>query len=155
MKKSFLSLVILGASLAAAPALAQGPVALEGSVQVERNVVENGQTKTVLAAPEKVVPGDRLIFKTAYRNTSSAPIQKFVVTNPVPAAVMVAADSAATLDVSVDGAKTWGKLAALKVANADGTMRPATNADITHVRWTLPVIAAGENGALAYNAIVR
>ena len=155
MKKSFLSLVILGASLAAAPALAQGPVALEGSVQVERKVVENGQTKTVLAAPEKVVPGDRLIFKTAYRNTSSAPIQKFVVTNPVPAAVMVAADSAATLDVSVDGAKTWGKLAALKVANADGTMRPATNADITHVRWTLPVIAAGENGALAYNAIVR
>lgn len=155
MKKSFLSLVILGASLAAAPALAQGPVALEGSVQVERNVVENGQTKTVLAAPEKVVPGDRLIFKTAYRNTSSAPIQKFVVTNPVPAAVMVAADSAATLDVSVDGAKTWGKLAALKVANADGTMRPATNADITHVRWTVPVIAAGENGALAYNAIVR
>jgi hypothetical protein len=57
--------------------------------------------------------------------------------------------------VSVDGGKSWGKLAALTIANADGSIRPAAHSDVTHVRWVLETIAAGAQGRLTYPAIIR
>ena len=153
--KTFVSLAALFAMVPAAPALAEGLVSLDGNVVVQRTVVENGVSKTVYEAPEKVVPGDKLIFSTDYQNNTGETVEQFVVTNPVPGAVMVAPESASELDVSVDGGANWGKLAELEVTLEDGSVRTASAADVTHVRWVLPVIANGEKGSLAYNAIVR
>ena len=100
-------------------------------------------------------PGRRVNFSTQYRNTGAEKVDNFVVTNPIPAGVMLAPEGAATLDVSVDGGKTWGKLASLQVADGKGGQRAASNADVTHVRWTLPVLTPGTTGTLTYNAIVR
>lgn len=138
-------------------AKAQGasPMELVGDVKVDKQVVENGKTKHVLVAPNVVVPGDRLLFSTAYRNTGAEPVKDFVVTNPLPAGVMLSDDGAAALTVSVDGGKTWGKLAQLTAADAQGARRAAQAGDVTHVRWTLPLIAPGASGTLTYNAIVR
>ena len=82
-------------------------------------------------------------------------MQNFVVTNPVPAGIAIAANDAATLTVSVDGGKTWGKLAALSVKDARGVARAAQAGDVTHVRWIVASIAPGAGGSLAYHAIVK
>lgn len=149
-------LCLLAATTPAAAAPAEtGPVELKGDVKVERILSENGRQQRVLAEPKVVVPGDRLVFATSYHNASATLVKDFIVTNPVPAGVMLAPDSAGMLDVSVDGGKTWGKLAALTVADGAGGRRAAQAGDVTHLRWTLSTLAPGAKGTLTYNAIVR
>lgn len=157
MKRSWI-LGLLGAvaiTAGAVPALAVAqPVELKGDVKLDKLVTVGGQTQHVYSAPEVVVPGDRLLFSTAYRNAGTAPVKNFVVTNPIPAGVTLASEGAEMHEVSVDGGKTWGKLAALTVP-AGTTRRAAVPSDVTHLRWTLAVLAPGAQGSVTYNAIVR
>ena len=152
---AFFACVAIFAAVPATAFAAPGAVVLKGDVKVETTVVEKGVEKTVLATPKVVVPGNRLVFSTSYRNESASPVQNFVVTNPVPEGIAVAAPDAANLVVSVDGGKSWGKLAALAVKDAKGVARPAQAADVSHVRWTLATIAPGAAGAVAYHAVVK
>ena len=155
LSTSFLASVAIFAALPVAAFAAPGAVVLKGDVKVETTVVEKGVETIVLVTPKVVVPGNRLLFSTSYRNDSAAPVQNFVVTNPVPEGIAVASPDAASLTVSVDGGKTWGKLAALSVKDAKGVARSAHAGDVTHVRWTLATIAPGAGGAVAYHAIVK
>ena len=146
---------LLAQPAAPAPAQAASPVELVGDVRVIKVTVVNGQEKQELIEPKVVIPGDKLVFTTRYRNTGKLPVNDFVVTNPLPGAVMLSPEGAASHVVSVDGGKTWGALAALQVADAQGAKRPASAADVTHLRWTLPLLQPGASGVLTYNAIVR
>ena len=141
------------------PAVAQAaasPIALIGDVKAEKVVTApDGTERTELVEPTTIIPGDRLIFGTDYAHNGAEIVNNFVVTNPLPAAVRLAPDADPALDVSVDGGKTWGKLAALTLANPDGTQRPATHADVTHVRWVLASVTPGAKGRLTYPAIIR
>lgn len=149
-------LVFIGVAFAPSMALAApDPIALEGGVRVEKTVVENGQSRVVLSKPDVVVPGDRLLFTTHYANGGGEAVKNFVVTNPLPAAVELAPDAVGSNEVSVDGGKTFGSLATMTVAAADGSRRAAAASDVTHIRWTIPVIAAGASGEVEYHAIVR
>lgn len=144
--------------LAAAPALAlaaPGAVSLESSIKLDKVVTENGQTHHEYVAPQKVVPGNHLLFVTSYRNTGDKPVDHFVVTNPVPSPVALESAGADNFDVSVDGGKTWGKLSQLSVTKPGASARAAEAADVTHVRWVIPVIAPGAAGTLEYHAVVR
>ena len=136
-------------------AMQPSPVALKGIVQLEKTVTVDGKSKVELVEPKVVVPGDRLLFSTTYRNEGAAAVTDFVVTNPVPGAVTVSADAASAVQVSVDGGKTWGLLAALKVSDGKGGVRAALAEDATHLRWTIPSIAPGASGTVEYHAIVR
>ncbi|MDP3905664.1 hypothetical protein [Novosphingobium sp.] len=163
MKTNWISAVIgmtaFAASTLSAPALAEtakaAQVELESDVKVEKVVAENGTVRKTWVTPQVVVPGDRLIFSVRYRNVSADKVETFVVTNPIPQPVMLAADGADALDVSVDAGRNWGSLGALQVADGKGGQRGALNSDVTHIRWTLPVLNPGESGTLTYNAIVR
>lgn len=143
-----------GPALAAAQS-APSPVTLKGDVMLEKTVTENGVSKVQLVEPKVVIPGDHLLFTTRYHNDGAQPVTNFVVTNPLPSAVALASDATAGTEVSVDGGKTWGQLASLKVAGTDGASRTATAADVTHVRWTIPTIAPGASGEVQYHGIVR
>lgn len=147
------ALIGLGAPAQAAPN--PQPVELTGEVKLDRIIIENGAEKHVLADPEVVVPGDRLVFRTTYNNAGSQPVKDFILTNPVPGGVMLAPEGAEALLVSVDGGKNWGRLSGLALAGEAGASRPATAADVTHLRWVIPQIAPGARGAVTYNAIVR
>lgn len=143
-------------ALASVPAIAApAQVSLQGDVKLEKTVVQNGAPTKVLVTPQKVVPGDKLVFSTAYRNTGASAVDHFVVTNPLPKGVSYAAEGSEASEVSVDGGKTWGQLAALKVADGKGGQRAAQATDVTHVRWTVAVIAPGGAGAVSYRAVVR
>lgn len=142
----------LGAAYAA-PATAQPAVALKGDVKVVRQVTENGQTRETLEEPNQVLPGDKLVFTTRYTNGGAQPATDFVVTNPLPAPVKLA--KVDSFEVSVDGGKTFGALAALKATGADGKPRVAELGDVTHVRWRVASIAPGASGEVRYLAEVR
>lgn len=145
--------LILGAG-AAAPALAMTPaVALKGEVKVVRQVTEDGTTRETLEEPNKVLPGDRLVFTTRFTNGGTEPATDFVVTNPLPAPVKLA--KVDSFEVSVDGGKTFGALAQLKASGADGKPRAAELGDVTHVRWRVASIAPGASGEVKYFAEVR
>lgn len=142
--------------LAPLAAQAASPISLSGDVKAEKVVTAaDGSERIELVAPSTIVPGDRLIFGTDYANSGAEAVTNFVVTNPLPAAVRLAPDADPALAVSVDGGKTWGVLAQLAITNSDGTTRPATHADVTHVRWVLESIAPGATGRLTYPAIIR
>ena len=146
--------VFVGGAMLAAPAAAQSPVSLKGDVKVERAVVSDAGSETVLAEPTDVVPGDRLRFATDYSNDSNQAVDNFVVTNPLPAAVMLAEEEE-NFEVSVDGGQNWGRLNALSVADAVAGTREAALSDVTHIRWTLARLEPGASGSLTYHAIVR
>lgn len=150
-------LLTLLALLLPGAALAQSQVALTSNVLVERTVTDaNGAARTSLEAPGIVTPGDRLMFVLAYRNNATSPATDFVVTNPIPSSVSYAGSESAGSVLSVDGGRTWGELDALSVRNADGISRPATPADVTHVRWRIarPIPASG-SGELRFRGIVK
>ncbi len=159
MKSNWMTALASAALLALTPAMASAqpaqPIELKGDVKVSKLVVENGKEKQVLSEPKVVVPGDRLVFSTSYRNNGSQVARNVVVTNPLPNGVMLAPEGADSHSVSVDGGKTWGKLSEMSVSNGTGAMRPAVAGDVTHVRWVLSEVAPGAEGKVTYNAIVR
>jgi uncharacterized repeat protein (TIGR01451 family) len=150
-------LISLLALLAPAAAMAGNGVTLASNVFVERVKQDpTGKPKTVLEPPAVVTPGDKLLFELSYKNGSAEPAADFVVTNPIPEAVSYAGGEGDGAVVSVDGGKSWGKLAALTIKLPDGTTRPAQHGDVTHVRWTFTrAIAAGEGGKLSFRGIVK
>lgn len=150
---SFFSLAA-AAMLIAPPVAAEELVTLEGDVVVERTIMQDGSESTVLLAPEDVVPGDRLIFSTNYRNDSGDVIENFVVTNPLPGAVILASDDDA-FQVSVDNGSSYAALSALTVDDAQAGTRAAELTDVTHVRWILERLEPGATGSLSYTAFVR
>lgn len=156
LKPTLIALSLAMAAQFAAPAAyAQDKpaVALTGDVKVVRSVEENGAARTVLEAPDKVIPGDRLVFSTAYHNTSAQVVENFVVTNPLPTAV--ALSETGQFVVSVDGGKSFGALADQSVTLEDGANRPAELTDVTHVRWTLARLEPGASGSVTYFAVIR
>lgn len=143
--------------LAATPALAAENVTLKSDVFVQRQVKDAaGKTRIVLAPPAMVTPGDKLVFVLNYKNEGDRPATRFTVTNPIPGAVIYANQASAGELVSADGGRNWGPLGVLKVKTANGAMRPAQAADVTHVKWTLSQpIAAGQSGKLQFQGVVR
>lgn len=143
--------------LLAPVAIAAGPqtVQLASSVMLEKPVTVNGKEQIQLETPNKVLPGDKLIFQTNYRNTGSVAVSQFIVTNPVPAAVAWTGEVTPGAVESVDGGKTFAPFAQLKVKGPNGTMRPAQTSDVTHIRWTVASIAPGAAGLVKYRGMVR
>ena len=152
---SALAFSVSGEAVVAAPAAISSPVVMEGRVQLEKTVEVDGVKKLVLAEPSVVVPGDRLLFTTTYRNDGAQALADFVVTNPLPAAVELLPDSFGSARVSVDGGKTWGALASLTVTDGKGGTRAATGGDVTHLRWVVASILPGARGSVQYHAVVR
>ncbi len=137
-------------------AASDAPLELRGYVKLEKVTTDAaGERRVNRVDPVTVVPGDKLIFGTRFANRGSAPIEQFVVSNAVPAAVSVTGEIDPGVQVSVDGGTAWGKLADLEIADAAGARRAALPADITNVRWVLPSIAPGETGVLEFPVTVR
>ncbi|HEX8239634.1 MAG TPA: hypothetical protein VF574_07845 [Allosphingosinicella sp.] len=147
----------LFALLAPATAMAADSVSLTSKVFVERmKPGADGKLVAVREEPGVVTPGDKLAFVLRYRNSTAQPATGFTLTNPIPPSVAFAGTDDSTASVSVDGGKTWGALATLKVVAADGTSRPAVAADVTHIRWSFgQPIAAGSGGELSFRGVVE
>ena len=149
--------IALFALLAPAAASAADTVSLSSKVLVERvKPGPDGKPLTVREEPGVVTPGDKLVVVLKYRNGGTQPATGFTLTNPIPPSVAFTGTDDSSASVSVDGGKSWGPLASLKVVAADGTSRPAVAADVTHIRWSFgQPIAAGSGGELSFRGVVE
>lgn len=148
-----ISIAAPGASMAQ-----EKPVSLSSDVKlvrVVRDAEDGNAARTELVEPESVVPGDTLAFSVSYRNGGGQPVTDFVIVNPVPGNVQLSDESASASEVSIDGGKSWGMLTELTVAEAEGAERPATAADVTHLRWKIALLTPGESGTTSFRATVR
>lgn len=151
--------VLAAALLAGLPASADllvSPGAVEKVVSME---YEDGSTETEYVPAEKVEPGEELAYVVSFRNEGSEPEAGMVMTVPVPDDMVYVEDSViaddAAVDFSVDGGKSFAPRDGLIVADGDMT-RLAFAAEITHVRWTFArAVAPGEEGMLAFHAILN
>ena len=154
----FRTLTAVTALATALPAFAANPLTLTSDVRVEKRVAAaDGTTRTELVKPNRIVPGDRVVFVLSYRNTGAQPLSDVVLANPVPKnmAYRAPALNSAAPELSVDG-KTYGTLAALRVPAGTGGLRAAGPDDVTTVRWRLPSpIPAGSEGKLAFQAVLK
>jgi uncharacterized repeat protein (TIGR01451 family) len=157
--KFIIPALVAGFVVFAAPATAvSGNDALElaGDVKLVKAETDGeGNVTQTLVDPATVVPGDQLIFSTRFNNPTDQTIANFVLTNPLPSAVMLSPMADPALDVSIDGGQTWGRLSELMIEAEGAVMRPATHRDVTHIRWKLDAVAPQESGTLEYPAIVR
>jgi uncharacterized repeat protein (TIGR01451 family) len=152
-------LAILLAFAAPAAALAAGSdhVSLASHVFAEHvRPGPSGKPEVVRDEPKVVTPGDRLFFELAYRTAGAEPATGFVITDPIPASVAFAGDESAGAIFSIDGGRTWGPLAALRVAQSTGGSRPASFSDVTHIRWVFArPIPAGAAGSVSFRGVVK
>lgn len=150
----------LAAAAVTAPAFANtaSPLEVASKIFVEqKSVAADGTVRTALVPANRTVPGDRIVFVLAYRNTGAQSLGNLVFDNPLPAGVAYRAPAAGSVapELSVDG-KTYGTLGSLRMPVAGGGTRPATNADVTHVRWRLAgSLAAGGKGQFAFQATLK
>ncbi|MHB8844931.1 MAG: hypothetical protein ACYC7L_09305 [Nitrospirota bacterium] len=159
--------VAVAVTLLLAPALlrAQQKSAIELTSLAEVEVAEkNARGEKVVrrkeAALAKVVPGDVVIFTTAYRNTGKQPATSVVITNPVPGPMAYIDKSAegkgARIDYSVDHGRSFGLPATLTVTDSQGRVRPAVASDYTVIRWVLTApLAPGGTGTVSFRARVK
>ena len=142
------------ALLAAAPAWAAEPVAVANQVYVEREVAGDTGKARVLEPASALRRGDRLVYVVSWK-AAGARAERFTITNPLPRTVAYQRSAHGRELVSVDGGRSWGKLAALRVRDGRG-WRDATPEDVTHIRWHVPAqVAMAGSGKLTWSGIVR
>ncbi len=141
----------LAAAVSTTPAQA-APVALAHAVFVEREAGEGAGR--VLEPARALRRGDKLVYVVSW-TAGQARAERFTITNPLPRTVAYQRSASGTEDVSVDGGRTWGKLASLRVRD-DAAWRDATPEDVTHIRWQVPPqLALAGAGKLTWSGIVR
>ena len=138
-------------------AQAASPIQITNSVFQEVEVkAADGKTSKKLVPADKVVPGGEVIYRIDVTNTGKAAASDVAINNPVPAGIEVSDDTQSPpTAVSVDGGKTYGDLARLTVAGADGTPRAARLSDVTHLRWVLAQLAPGAHKQVVFRARVK
>ena len=141
----------------AAPAAAASNVTLKSETFIARTVTdEKGQKVNKLFPVSKVLPRDVLLFQLSYQNLGKAPAAKFVINNPIPDGVDFTGTREPWAQVSIDGGKTFGALATLKVKLPTGVLRAAGPLDVTQIRWTFAQpIAPGAKGNVQFYAVVK
>lgn len=160
IRKSW-TIMTLAAALAMGtqPAAAQGTGVLTSKAELEKSDpgVDGREGAKTYTTPNVVVPGDRIRLTLTFTNNGAAPSAKMILMNPIPTALVFDGTSDTTgFAVSVDGGKTFGALAALSVAATGTAPRPATAADVTHVRWMWPdAVPSGQSRSVAFFGRVR
>lgn len=138
-------------------------VELVTKVEREVEVVEKGAKIKKLVAPQKMVPGDEVLYTLTYTNKTAKPAENVAVTDPVPKDTRYKDGSAegdgAIITYSVDGGKTFTTADKLTVAIKDksgkDSVRPAVARDYTHIRWLLKQsVAPGQSGAVRFRVVI-
>lgn len=145
---------------AAAPsAEPQRPARIEVETRVERlRSDEDGRTvlEPLSAAP---AAGDELVYTVSFVNAGGMAATDVRITQPIPPAVELVADSAvaprAEVTYSVDGGRSFGWAEELVVRDGDRETVAAAGA-YTHVRWRLAgAVEPGARGFVRFRATVR
>jgi uncharacterized repeat protein (TIGR01451 family) len=155
-----ISLCLLAASalVTTLPASADVLVSTGTVEKVMTMEYEDGSTETEYVPASDAASGEELAYVVSFRNEGAKTEDGVVMTVPVPADMVYVEDSViaddADVDFSVDGGKSFAPREGLTVADGE-EIRMASAAEITHVRWTFARVTPGEEGMLAFHAILN
>jgi len=118
----------------------QSPIQLQSVVQeLVEKIGKDGKKQVVAVKPDQIVPGDRIMYTTTFKNAGDQPSDNIVIVNAIPKHTQYLPRTAqgqnCLITFSVDGGKTWDVPDELKVKGKDGKWRAATATDYTHIRW--------------------
>ncbi|QSB43783.1 hypothetical protein IDJ81_10480 [Tsuneonella flava] len=136
-------LIGLGGTLACAlstAAAAQAPVTIDRAVYVERAI--NG-TRSIEPATT-LQRGDKVVLILTWQAHSAT--RGFTVSSRIPPTLLFQRAGSNSIEVSVDGGRSWGALDNMRVGN-----RVAAPEDVTNLRWK----ANASTGRMTFSAIVR
>lgn len=137
----------------------RGCIELKSVAEIEESYVdERGNPAKRLVPAAKVVPGAEVVWTIVARNICTTPAGDIAITNPIPEHTRYVDDSAfgpgTSIEFSLDGA-SYATPAALTVAGADGSRRPARADEYKHIRWVLPrPMNPSEQLTVRYRAVV-
>jgi uncharacterized repeat protein (TIGR01451 family) len=135
-------------------------IELNNEVQMEQAYTDAaGKPATRLVAPGKVVPGNEVIYTVTAKNVCAKPATAVVINNPVPEHMSYVMNSAmgvgTDITYSVDG-KSFAKLDALSIKNADGSSRVPRADEIKNIRWVYSTaIGPDQSGFVRFRAKVQ
>lgn len=143
----------LGGTALAADAIQLNMVA-EEEVEV---INEDGEKEIQYIKPDSVIPGDVVRYTLHYHNTGNEPADDIVITNPIPAHMEYinasVRGSGSFALFSADGGQHFDTAAKLTVTEEDGSTRPASAADYTHIQWHFKdSLAPDAQGSVGYRA---
>jgi len=134
-------LIAFGISMDISMAAASGsPVTITSQVnELVQQVDANGKSRLVAVKPDRIVPGDRILYTTNVTNNGGQASDNIVITNPIPQHVRYLGGTAQgqnfNIVYSVDGGQQFGQAEQLKVRDANGQVRQAQPSEYTHIRW--------------------
>lgn len=139
------------------------PFALTAKQTVEKEVtrtLDNGQIVTEQVEASLVVPGETVIYTFDIFNDEDQPVTDLVLAMPVPKEIRFIEGSAdqagASVLYSVDDGQSFKRRDTLSMRGNDGTPRPATSDDITHVQWKISgPIEAGQSDKVLFKGRLR
>ena len=144
------ALIALGFAAAAHPQATSNSLSVRAIAEFETHNAEGRETSK-LAAADKVVPGDRLIYTLEVRNTAPISVPRPVVTYAVPEHMTYLPDTAVgpgtEVTYSVDAGRSFDAPENLRIQEPGGQLRAAAAADYTHIRWQLKNALKGNSVA--------
>jgi uncharacterized repeat protein (TIGR01451 family) len=138
-------------------------VELVTKAEREVEVIEKGVKVKKTGPPQKMIPGEEVLYTTTYTNKTAKPAENVAVTNLVPKHTRYKDGSAegdsATITYSVDGGKTFATPDKLTVTIKDKSgkdiVRPAVAQDYTHIRWVLKQnVTPGQSGSVRFRVVI-
>lgn len=156
MRRALFAATVLSLAVSAAEAKVVATQSVEKEVVV---VDDKGVEKIVRKTADRVKPGETVVYTLNFRNEDSAPAESMVLVMPVPKEVVYVegsvAGAPASVTFSADGGQTYVGRGRLTVTEG-GVVRPASNGDITHIKWTLAgAIAPNANGKVSFRGVLK
>jgi uncharacterized repeat protein (TIGR01451 family) len=153
---SIAAILLLASPVAA---LAEAKLSAELKIDKLEIVTRDGVQSTIIAESQTKTPGDLLRYQITVSNAGPDAADDVVINQPVPAELRYDGDERADTPVSVDGGESYGPISTrtVTVQSADGgfTNRPATFADVTHVRWTIGSVKPGEKISVSFRGVLK
>ncbi len=141
MRLDQITTIAMAAAVLAFSAQAQSAsVELETIAEKEIEITSpEGETELKRVPASKVLPGEEVLYTIHARNRGAEDATSVVITDPIPDHMVYRAGSAigagAEITFSADGGKSYAGASQLMVREEDGSVRPATEADYTHIKW--------------------
>jgi uncharacterized repeat protein (TIGR01451 family) len=152
----FCLLMAFGLALVTAqPVAAQSPE-LKVTLLAKRVTTEQG--KEILVTADKARPGDVIQYEASYQNNGQTAVQHVGAVVPIPAGLILVADSAtpAAAEASLDG-KTFSPAPLMRaVKNETGIVenRPVPLTEYRALRWMVDTVPAGGTTTVTLRARV-